>query len=412
MEKSSNRRQIVLIFIAWFVYVSSYVGRSAVNANVIAIQEYFSADKVEVGLIGTYFFVAYGIGQFVNGILCKYYNPKYVITCSLTISSILNLIIFFDFLPFGAIKYIWFINGAALSMLWTSIINTLSKSLDQKYITIAIVVTATTVAAGTFISYGLSALFSLFKAFKLSFLAGAIFMVVGAVIWFVLFDKLTKTEDILSGMVVQEQEHSKKAKMPKDIRNSMIIFAFIAIIINFVKDGITTWVPDVLNTSFSLPESLSIILTIVLPLLAVFGAMFASWLNKHIKDFPCLVGVLFALTSVFIFIVVQMLKSPMWYLTIIAFGVCSLITSASNNVVTSIMPFSYKDRINSGFVAGILNGFCSVGSALSPSLMGLMFEYFNNWQSVFVVVLGLALVAMVVCYTTFIISKLKKNKAQ
>lgn len=410
MKKTSSKRQIILIFLAWFVYVCSYVGRSAVNANVIAIQEYFSVSKTEVGLIGTYFFVAYGIGQFVNGMLCKYYNPKYVITCSLTTSSILSLIIFFDFLPFGAIKYIWFINGAVLSMLWTSIISTLSKSLDQKYITIAIVVTATTVAAGTFISYGLSALFSLFKAFKLSFLFGAIFMVTGAFLWFSLYNKLTKNEKVECDKPIQEQEKTVKAKVPKDIRNSMILFAFIAIIINFVKDGITTWVPDVLNTSFALPESLSIILSIVLPLLAVFGAVFGSWLNKYIKNFPCLVGTLFAITSVFIFIVVLMLKSPMWYLTIIAFGICSLVTSASNNVVTSIMPFSYKDRVNSGFVAGILNGFCSVGSALSPSLMGAMFEYFNNWHAVFVVVLGLALVAMLVCYVVFLIGKLKKNK--
>ena len=199
-----------------------------------------------------------------------------------------------------------------------------------------------------------------------------------------------------------------KSKLPKDSRNTLIVFVFVATIMNFVKDGINTWVPDVLNTSFALPESISIVLTVALPVIAVFGAVVGSFMYRYIKDFTCLVGILFAVASAFLLIIVFLLKTPLWYLVLVAFAVCALTMSASNNTITSIMPFSYKDRANSGFIAGILNGFCSIGSAISPVLLGAMFEYFGNWDSVFIGVLIVALIAMIICFTTFVVRKIRK----
>ena len=410
LQANSRKKQITLIFIAWLVYTCSYIGRYAVNANVIAIQSYFSVSKTDVGLIGTYFFIAYGIGQFVNGILCKYYNVKYVIFGALLVASTISVIIFLDYLPFTAIKYLWFLSGASISMLWTSLIRTLSKNLDDKYISIAIVAMASTVAAGTAIAYGVSAILSVFNAFKFSFLIGAIAMTLSGLLWFFSVSSLTKKEGAIAiekPIVDNTKEVAIKSKMPKDIRNTLIIFIFVAVIINFVKDGINTWVPDVLKVSFSLPESLSTALTIVLPILAVFGSLLGTFLHKYIKEFSLLVGILFAIASTFLLAVVLLLKSPLWYLVLIAFGICALTMSASNNVVTSMIPFHFKDRANSGSIAGILNGFCSLGSALSPALLGAMFERFNSWDLVFVAVLIIALVAMTICMTTYLVKKIK-----
>ena len=45
-------------------------------------------------------------------------------------------------------------------------------------------------------------------------------------------------------------------------------------------------------------------------------------------------------------------------------------------LVTSILPLNLRDRANSGFVAGILNGCCYVGSTFSSVGLGAISDYY------------------------------------
>ena len=69
----------LLIFIAWLVYTTSYLGKVNYSANITQIMTFYNVSKAEAGLVPTFFFFAYGIGQVVNGILCKYYNKKWFV---------------------------------------------------------------------------------------------------------------------------------------------------------------------------------------------------------------------------------------------------------------------------------------------------------------------------------------------
>ena len=182
-----------------------------------------------------------------------------------------------------------------------------------------------------------------------------------------------------------------------------------AVVVNLVKDGLSTWIPTVLKDVYALPESLSIFLTLFVPVLGVFGSTFVVALNKKIKDYNALIAVTFALSSVFALVVVLVLKTPAWVAVLIAFGMMAFLMSGSNNVITSMLPLGLRDKANSGFVAGILNGCCYVGSTISSVGLGAISDNFG-WAIVFDIFLILTVAVCVLSLAVFVIKVIKDKK--
>ena len=63
-----------------------------------------------------------------------------------------------------------------------------------------------------------------------------------------------------------------------------------------------------------------------------------------------------------------------------------------------------KGKVNSGLIAGILNGFCYVGSTVTSYGLGAIADG-SGWQSVFYVLLGAAALAAVVGALYLVFSK-------
>jgi OPA family glycerol-3-phosphate transporter-like MFS transporter len=63
--------------------------------------------------------------------------------------------------------------------------------------------------------------------------------------------------------------------------------------------------------------------------------------------------------------------------------------ASANNVITSMIPLHLKDHFNSGRLAGIINGFCYLGSTVSTYGLGIIADRYQ-WNAVFYVLLGAA----------------------
>ncbi len=187
----TKKSGLFAIFLCWFVYTSAYLGRYSYSSNIISVINFYKVSHASAGLVTTCFFFSYGAGQFINGLLCNRYNKKLIITLSLLISSAINLAVFFG-APFVSFKYLWVLNGAAQSVLWSSLISALSQNLQGKDLAKATVIMSTTVPVGTFLTYGLSAVEAVTGGFKYSFLIGAAVMIICAVVWCIFYDKNLK----------------------------------------------------------------------------------------------------------------------------------------------------------------------------------------------------------------------------
>ena len=379
-EKRTLNKTTLLIALCWLVYTCSYLGKLGYNANITQIEDAFGISHSSAGMVSTFFFFAYGIGQILNGIFCKKYNIRFAVLGSLFVSSLMNLLVGISN-NFIIIKYIWLINGAALSVLWPSLIRLLSETLNKKDIARAVVVMGTTVAIGTFFVYALSALFVAMGIYVMMFFVAGVLLLLIAILWMLAYPKLVELKTETSEEEGQVREETKNRLRLDGLWIPIILLAFFAIVDNLVKDGLTTWVPMILRETYSLPDSMSILLTLILPILAIFGTSVAVILHKKIKDFVILSIVLFGIAAVFIGLVILCLPTGWVAVTLSSFGIVACLMSGVNNIITSMAPMYWKNRVDSGFLAGILNGFCYLGSTLSAYGLGLIADA-GGWNSV------------------------------
>lgn len=409
LKEMSNSKK--LIFLCWLAYSSSYIGKLSYSANILPIGEAFDVSNADCGAVASVFFFVYGAGQIVNGILCKKYNIKYVIFSALAVASAMNVLV--PLVPsFDLIKYVWFVNGAAMSFLWTSLIRLISETVPSSEMPTATVTMGTTVATGTFIVYGLSSLFSATLDYRATFFTAAALMLTVAFVWLFSFDGIVTPLREERRLNVDDLTSAKKsgfainAYLPAFLG---VVFVF-CISNNFVKDGLTSWTPKILSELYSTPDWLSILLTLLLAGLAIFGAFVAVRLQRVTKNFILTAAILFTVSLALISAVVLLINTPLIPVTITCFAITACLMAAVNNVVTSMIPLALKNKINSGAIAGIINGFCYLGSTASTYGLGLIVDN-STWLTVFYVLMGTCAVAASAGFIYSIISRISKKSA-
>lgn len=309
---------------------------------------------------------------------------------------------------FAWFKIVWFINGAALSFLWSLLIRFLSENLDSEYVSKAVVLMGTTVAVGTFCVYGMSALFAALSIYKAIFYLAAALLPTIAVIWFLSQNTISKTQKIRRVENASiAAPISEKKKTDFSLLSTIIVMAIFAIVTNLEKDGITVWIPTILKELYDIPDYLSILLTLFLPLVAVFGTAVAMFFNKYVKNFVSLCGLFFFATTIALGVNIVFLESSAVAM-LICLSVISLFMSGSNNIITSKLPLRYKDKANAGLLAGILNGCCYIGSTLSSYGLGVVADNYG-WNSVFYLLIFCSVLCCVISFVNLIFNLCKKR---
>lgn len=415
--KKGFDKSTLLLILCWVVYTCSYIGKLSYGANIKLIGDFFSVPNADTGLVSTCFFFAYGIGQIVNGILCRKYNVKYVVFTCLAIASAMNLCVGFC-QNFALLKFFWLVNGIVMSFLWPTLIRLLSETMKKQRIDRAIIVMGTTVATGTFLIYGISALFAAIASYTWSFCVAAGLLLTISIIWFFSFDRLVPS---LRRECAEEDKMEKDAEKTETsgsgVKSAMkglallvCILAFFAVVNNFVKDGLTTWTPDILNALYGTQDWLSILLTLLLPLLAIPGTVFAVKVYNWVKKYIGACTVMFIMSAVLMGLVIMFSfgfsgSIAALIITVVSFALISALMSGIDNIIVSMVPLQLKKHVNSGKLAGVLNGFCYLGSTISMYGLGFIADNWG-WEAGFYVLLGLiGLVVLVGIVYNFISKK-------
>lgn len=424
MERQARKKMTasgLLLALCWMAYTCSLIGKVNYSASITQVEAFFGVSHAEAGMVSTFYFFAYGAGQIINGLLCKKYNIKYMVFGSLFLSGVINFAVGLT-KNFAVIKWLWLINGLSLSILWPSLIRLLSETFSKRRMVTASVIIGTTTATGTFITYGLGSLYAALGVFRFSFYTAAVVLPLGALVWFFSFSKLTKKakvegekEDEEDGVVVLQTQSADKAqgkvKMTRPILITVLLLCLFAVATNFIKDGLTTWIPSILKEEYGLPASLSILLTLFLPVLGIFGNLFSNKLYRFFGDFIIVVGVLFLGATALVGGVIASLSLRVAAITLIAFALTYFLASSSNSTITSVFPLQMKGKINSGLIAGIINGCCYIGSTISSYGLGAVADKWG-WSTVFWLLFAVsALVAVIAAvYKMIQVCHCKKEK--
>ena len=91
---------------------------------------------------------------------------------------------------------------------------------------------------------------------------------------------------------------------------------------------------------------------------------------------------MFAISGAFIAVVIASFSLDGWWLLLVCFTLVTLLISSCNSLITSIFPLFMRGKLNSGLIAGVLNGFSYVGSTLSTYGLALIADK-SGWMAVF-----------------------------
>lgn len=156
-------------------------------------------------------------------------------------------------------------------------------------------------------------------------------------------------------------------------------------------------------------DSLSILLTLFLPIIAVFGNVGALKVHKIIPDYVNHCVAVFAIIAVFICGIITSLTFEIISFLFIGLVIVNFLASSLNSLITSIFPLFMRGKVNSGLFAGVLNGFCYLGSTISSYGLGAIADNFG-WTAVFWTLIGFVIISFIVwcvyvCLKKFYIKK-------
>lgn len=401
----SKRRNYLIILLCFFLYFSTYFLKYSYNANIINIEQRFSVSHSETGLVSSLFFISYGAGQFINGLFVRKYNLKYAVTISILLSSAINIALLLT--PtnmFYIVKYYWFVNGACLSVLFPCVIRFLTENIFDKYKETGSFMFGTVTAIGTVAAYACSALFTKINKYSIIFIVGASLGIFFAISWFFLFNKLLAPVGLNA---IKEKEKIETTK----IRSGFVIYSLLCcllcIVACFGRDGIQSWAPSILNETFNIPESSSLLITILLPIGQFAGVILSTFTKKFIKSHILLCILYFAFAGVclgigwifnfnnkivLIFVMV---------LTIVA-------SSAILHIIVDILPVAWSKERNSGLFAGLFNGCCYIGAAVSSYGLSVIADN-KGWNGVFKVISIVYFVIIVIALLYFFVRKILRK---
>lgn len=416
---------VKLTVLCMVMYACSYLCRKSFDSNVNEIMAFYGEPKAAVGLISTCFFVTYAIGQVFHGIMCKYYKPGPVMFCMAAAISALNVIM--GIIPksgFTFLKYVWALNGLLSASLWSLLILTLHSCTANKYRHFVIVACTIPVTAGTFLVYGTSAIMSLIGNFRLTFYVSAAVFFSAALVWLFtskdLINRCNAERIELDGEpekpAVSEDKDGKvrkeRVKLPASFYITFAFLSLFAVAHMIIRDGVNTWMPTILTERYGMANWTSVLLTTALPLVAFVGSFAMIRVDKKVKNYILECGIVFALAGLFLALLVICKNVNNWLVTFLPLVVVYLLMCGINGLITAIYPMSADKRVNAGMIAGIVDGFCYVGSAISGYGIGAISDGANGWSIVFALFLSVATACAVLAFIlTFVEGKKSAGQA-
>ncbi len=132
------------------------------------------------------------------------------------------------------------------------------------------------------------------------FVAGGA-LISSAIVWFIimsLIELAKKNGEVEDNDAVENKNETAVAKRGVSgfFLMTLIFVGVTAIANGFIKDGINNWLPKLLRVEFGVPDSLSIILTLLLPVFSVFGSIVARRLYLRLRDHMLTNGILYSVS--------------------------------------------------------------------------------------------------------------------
>lgn len=359
-----NKKALWIFIVCYIAYTAIYVARLNLSMASPGLRDMEIMNAAQIGLLGSVFSVVYAFGRFINGALSDKTPPWIMIGTGLLIAGLSNIGAGF-FPPFIGMFLLWGANAYAQSMLWSSVLCTMSSVYDEQTAKKKISFMVTSVAVGNIIGIILNTFIIEHIGIGFAFIIpGGITLVMSTVV--VLTMRNVKT------VTAKEKKHISIWGLFKNEEIRLAIFP--AFLHGVMKDNISLWMAVYFVDKFDISLSESAYFVLLIPFLGLIGRMIYPALYKISKEKEHKV-------SVYSFVACVVMSAILCFDTIVNPVVAMLClsfiymaVSVINTSMLSIFPMRFIDTGNVASVSGVMDFATYGGAGVSSALYGVVIE--------------------------------------
>lgn len=398
-----NKYSLKLFLACWTAYFSTYICR--LNFSIVT-PELIKNDVLsesQIAAVSSAFFICYGAGQLVSGILGDRISPRMLVFTGTFVSALCNILMFFFCKSYTALIILWGLNGAVQSLVWSPILRIAGDYFDkndrEKFATDI----STTVTLGTLASYGVGLLTMQLLPWNYVFLTCGLCTMAAAVFWIYITGRLR----LYKSAVRTNAEKAKADARPsaKQLAKLFTVSGCIILLIPIaihgtLKDSITQWMPTFFADKFNFGTDISVLLTMILPVINVSGAYIARAINKRLNNIMNTALVFFTVTVLFL-TMLRFIGTSSSLFALVCLAVVTTCMHAVNVMFITMVPLSFNKYGCVSTIGGMLNSAAYIGCGLLNIAAGsILNNGSSDWNKLFLfwlLLCGAAILLTVLC---------------
>lgn len=362
MIKNKNKFIFLTLFIA---YTSVYIAR--VNLSMAGPQLIREGvlDSAQLGILGSCFFVVYAFGRIVNGAISDTAPPWVMLTPGLMLVGLGNILMSL-FPPFIGMLLLWTINAYAQSMLWSSVLGSVTAVYDEQAAKRKMSVMITSVAVGNILGIIVNTLF--IECFGIRYA----FIIPGA---------LTFVMGILTYAAVREIGGASAVKRRSSVfsvlkNRELMLMNGAAAAHGVMKENIGLWMAVYVADVYAADLTKSSYYILLIPAIGLLGrGIYPTLFRLCGKDENKVSLAAFAVcAAAAVFLCAGSIGI---FFSVLALGIIYAAVSVINTSVLSIYPLRYSDTGNTASVSETTDFSTYFGAGVSSAVYSAVIKHFG-----------------------------------
>lgn len=353
----SNKSVVILGFL---VYFFSCAMRIDYSATMVAMVADLKITNTMASYAVTGSFIAYGTGMVLCGIIADRISPVKMIKCAMIGTVAVNILVSFCS-DMVLITLLWCINGFCQAMIWPSLARFVFESVGKKKYADSITIVGLAGSIGTLFVYLFVSVILEIAVWRAVFRCMSLF---GAAVLFIWCYMTRKTS---MGRATPEKDTSDEnnySKLKLTIWAGLVPIFAATVLQGVLRDGIQTWLPSMINETFGLKASSSVLSTTMLPILSMISVVLTNVLYHKLKNELKTVSVVFAITFLATIPFGLGLNTPA-LITVALASIVSGCMHGVNHMLISVVPQNFSKYGKFATISGIGGGFSYLGASVS-----------------------------------------------
>ena len=398
MLKKINKRVRAISYLLMLVYFASYIMRINFAVMIVKVCSDMQLQKSALAIVLTGLTVAYGAGQVLSGVVGDKIKPRTMIICGLALASACNIAMFFSS-SVALMTVIWTVNGIGHSMLWPPIVRLLSSTLDDEEYSYAVVRVSWGSSVATILLYSLCPLLLRFMSWR-EIIASCAAVGAAVLITWIAFSKRLFSSDTSDNREKAEMgEAVKTLPVPKYVLIPMVLIMLGIILQGMLRDGVTNWVPSLLNESFGIPEEDAIFAAVIPAIFSMVSFYAFDLLHRRVfhNEVLC-AAVIFGGSLCFaiaMYAVNSFLSSAVLSVVIVAIIIACM--HGINLMLISIVPKRFAKSGKVATFSGLVNSCTYIGAAIATPVFAKIAEI-SGWGVTILSWAVISLLGLLVCF--------------